>query len=397
MDGGSRKAPHRRRGFPARHPLAGQGHPARLAGKHDRSPGGSLRIARHGFHHDELHLRRQGGYHLFAPRELRHDDRERGVRHDAAKSVRDVLGQLSGNATRRPQGQCRTPRGSREGLRRPVNRTVERLMSTTRYPSFKAAACHTAPIFLDSARTIDKATSLIEEAAGNGASLIAFPESFVPGFPIWAALRAPILNHDFFLALAGEAIRLDGPEIGRIRAAARRHGVHVSLGFTEGTDASVGCLWNSNVLIGPDGAVLNLHRKLVPTFFEKLIWANGDARGLRVVQTKLGRIGMLICGENTNPLSRFALMAEGEQVHISPYPPCWPTRPPAESGGYDLRRAIEIRAGAHAFEAKVFNIVSSAFTDQSLKDRVGLADKAILDVIERSPQSVSMILDPTGG
>jgi nitrilase len=269
-------------------------------------------------------------------------------------------------------------------------------MSTTRYPSFKAAACHTAPIFLDSARTIDKATSLIEEAAGNGASLIAFPESFVPGFPIWAALRAPILNHDFFLALAREAIRLDGPEIGRIRAAARRHGVHVSLGFTEGTDASVGCLWNSNVLIGPDGAVLNLHRKLVPTFFEKLIWANGDARGLRVVQTKLGRIGMLICGENTNPLSRFALMAEGEQVHISTYPPCWPTRPPADSGGYDLRRAIEIRAGAHAFEAKVFNIVSSGFTDQSLKDRVGLADKAVLDVIERSPQSVSMILDPTG-
>ena len=269
-------------------------------------------------------------------------------------------------------------------------------MSTTRYPSFKAAACHTAPVFLDSARTIDKAASLIEEAAGNGASLIAFPESFVPGFPIWAALRAPILNHDFFFALAREAIRLDGPEIGRIRAAARRHGVHVSLGFTEGTDASVGCLWNSNVLIGPDGAVLNLHRKLVPTFFEKLIWANGDARGLRVVQTKLGRIGMLICGENTNPLSRFALMAEGEQVHISTYPPCWPTRPPADSGGYDLRRAIEIRAGAHAFEAKVFNIVSSAFTDQSLKDRVGLADKAVLDVIERSPQSVSMILDPTG-
>jgi nitrilase len=75
------------------------------------------------------------------------------------------------------------------------------------------------------------------------------------------------------------ALRLDGPEVGRIRARARRHGVHVSLGFTEGTDASVGCIWNSNVLICPYGAVLNLHRKLVPTFYEKLIWANGDARG----------------------------------------------------------------------------------------------------------------------
>lgn len=264
------------------------------------------------------------------------------------------------------------------------------------YPKFKAAACHVAPVFLDSARTIDKAIGLIEEACRNGASLVAFPEGFVPGFPLWAALRAPILNHDFFMALASQALHADGPEIGRIRAAARRHGIHVSLGFTEGTDASVGCLWNSNVLIGPDGSILNLHRKLVPTFYEKLVWANGDARGLRVVATEIGRVGMLICGENTNPLSRYSLMAEGEQVHISTYPPCWPTRPPAETGAYDLRRAIEIRAGAHAFEAKVFNIVSSAFADQSFKDMIAKGDKAIMEIIERSPRSVSMILDPAG-
>jgi aliphatic nitrilase len=264
------------------------------------------------------------------------------------------------------------------------------------YPAFKAAACHVAPVFLDSARTIDKALSLIEEAAGNGASLIAFPESFVPAFPIWAALRAPILNHDFFAAMAREALRVDGPEIARVRAAARRHGVHVSLGFSEGTDASVGCMWNSNILIGPDGNVLNLHRKLVPTFFEKLVWSNGDARGLRVTQTEIGRIGVLICGENTNPLSRFALMAEGEQVHISTYPPCWPTRPPTDAGAYDLRRAIEIRAGGHAFEAKVFNIVSSAFTDQTMKDAIARVDKSLVELIEGSAQSVSMIIDPMG-
>lgn len=264
------------------------------------------------------------------------------------------------------------------------------------YPAFKAAACHVAPVFLDSARTIDKAVSLIEEAAGNGASLIAFPESFVPAFPVWAALRAPILNHDFFAAMVRESLRLDGPEIARVRAAARRHGVHVSLGFSEGTDASVGCIWNSNVLIGPDGGVLNLHRKLVPTFFEKLIWSNGDARGLRVTQTGIGRIGVLICGENTNPLSRFALMADGEQVHISTYPPCWPTRPPSDAGAYDLRRAIEIRAGSHAFEAKVFNIVSSAFTDRTMKEAVAKVDPSLVEVIEGSAQSVSMIIDPMG-
>lgn len=267
---------------------------------------------------------------------------------------------------------------------------------TAHYPRFKAAACHIASAFLDSAKTIDKAVSWIGEAAGQGANLVAFPESFVPGFPVWAALRAPIVNHDFFRALAREALSVDGPEIGRIRTAARRHGVHVSLGFTEGTTASVGCLWNSNVLIGPDGSILNLHRKLVPTFYEKLIWANGDARGLRVVQTDIGRIGVLICGENTNPLSRFALMAEGEQVHISTYPPFWPTRPPSEAGAYDLRRAIEIRAGAHAFEAKVFNIVSSSFADQALKDAVAGDDRQLRDIVENSPKSVSMILDPSG-
>ena len=138
--------------------------------------------------------------------------------------------------------------------------------------------------------------------------------------------------------------------------------------FTEGTEASVGCLWNSNVLIGANGAILNHHRKLMPTFYEKLVWASGDGRGLRVVETEIGRLGMLICGENTNPLARYALMAQGEQVHMSSYPPVWPTRPVTEKGGYDLRRAIEIRAGAHAFEAKVFNIVASGAIDLSMRD-----------------------------
>jgi nitrilase len=290
-------------------------------------------------------------------------------------------------------GQAGTHR-SKEALALP--RSARKFAVTIQYPKFKAAACHVAPVFLDSARTIDKALSWIEEASNNGASLVAFPEGFVPGFPLWAALRSPIVNHEFFTGLASQSLRIDGPEIARVRASARRHGIHVSLGFTEGTDASVGCLWNSNVLIGPDGSLLNLHRKLVPTFYEKLIWANGDARGLRVVPTEIGRVGMLICGENTNPLSRFALMAEGEQVHISTYPPCWPTRPPAEDGAYDLRRAIEIRAGAHSFEAKVFNIVSSSFGDQRFKDLIAKGDKAIMDIIERSPRSVSMILDPAG-
>ncbi|UMY16745.1 carbon-nitrogen hydrolase family protein [Methylobacterium organophilum] len=264
------------------------------------------------------------------------------------------------------------------------------------YPQFKAAACHVAPVFLDSAATAEKAVALIGEAARAGAGLVVFPEGYMPGFPLWVALRAPIHNHDLFKRLAAQSVRLDGPEIGAVRAAARRHGVLVSLGFSESTEASVGCLWNANVLIGRNGAILNHHRKLVPTFYEKLVWANGDARGLRVTPTEIGRIGMLICGENTNPLARYALMAQGEQVHISTYPPAWPTRPPGESAAYDLKRAIEIRAGAHAFEAKVFNIVCSAVLDAAAKEAVCGGDTSLADIVERTPAGVSMVLDPTG-
>src|SRR5207249_875766 len=164
----------------------------------------------------------------------------------------------------------------------------------------------------------------------------------------------------------------------------------------EGTADTVGCLWNSNVLFGEDGTILNHHRKLVPTFWEKLTWANGDGAGLRVCETPLGRIGMLICGENTNPLARFALMAQGEQVHVSTYPPVWPTRDPKGGGNYDLASAIRIRAGAHSFEAKAFNIVASGFMDAAMREELATLGKDAMRVLEESPRAVSMVIGPTG-
>jgi aliphatic nitrilase len=264
------------------------------------------------------------------------------------------------------------------------------------YPAYKVAAAHVAPAFLDTEKTVAKACSLIEEAARRGARLIAFPETYVPAFPVWSALRAPIHNHDLFKRLAASAVLVPGPEIARISATARRCGIVVSLGVNEGTKASVGCIWNSNVLIGEDGAILNHHRKLVPTFFEKLTWANGDGAGLRVVETALGRIGMLICGENTNPLSRYTLMAQGEQVHVSTYPPAWPTKDPKEGGNYNLENAIRIRAGAHSFEAKCFNVVASGYMDKAMREFLGSLDREAGRILDGSPRGVSMILAPTG-
>ena len=264
------------------------------------------------------------------------------------------------------------------------------------FPAYKVAAAHVAPVFLDTDKTIAKACALIEEAARHGARLIAFPETYVPAFPVWSALRAPIYNHDLFKRLAAGAILVPGPEIARVSAAARRSGIFVSLGVNEGTKASVGCIWNSNVLIGDDGAILNHHRKLVPTFYEKLTWANGDGAGLRVVESALGRIGMLICGENTNPLARYTLMAQGEQVHISTYPPVWPTKDPKAGGNYNLENAIRIRASAHSFEAKCFNVVASGYMDKAMREMLGGLDKEAGRILDGSPRGVSMILAPTG-
>jgi nitrilase len=265
------------------------------------------------------------------------------------------------------------------------------------YPKLKVAAAHVAPVFLDTGRTVDKACSLIAEAAQAGARLIVFPEAFVPAFPIWTAIAAPILTHELFKSLASCAIEITGPEIARLKDTARRNEICVSIGFNEGTKASVGCIWNSNVLIGEDGSLLNHHRKLVPTYYEKLVWSSGDGAGLRVVETSIGRIGMLICGENTNPLARYSLMAQGEQIHISTYPPIWPTRPSREAGGYDIEQAIRIRAGAHSFEAKVFNIVASAAADDTMRAKLeAVLGASALELIDNTPQAISVVIGPSG-
>lgn len=263
-------------------------------------------------------------------------------------------------------------------------------------PRFKAAAAHAAPVWLDPAASAEKAVAWIAEAARHGAELVAFPESFIPGFPLWAALHAPIRTHEHFARFAAASVFADGPEIARIRQAAARACVFVSLGFSERDPASVGALWNSNLLISDDGAVLVHHRKLVPTFFEKLAWNPGDGDGLRVACTRLGRIGALICGENTNPLARFALMAQGEQVHVSSYPPAWPTRPPAEDGNYDNRAANRIRAAAHCFEAKCFGVVVAGCLDAAARDAIADGDRAAAEVMDATPAGASFFVDPTG-
>lgn len=264
------------------------------------------------------------------------------------------------------------------------------------FPRFRAAAVQAAPVFLDRQATVDRIESYAAEAARNGADLVVFSESYLPAFPLWNLVVPPVDQHELFRVLYEQAVPVPGPTTERLAGIARHHGVHLSVGVTERSAVSMGGLYNTNLLFDRAGRLVNRHRKLVPTWAEKLTWANGDASDLRPVDTDLGRLGVLICGENTNTLARYALLAQGEQIHIATYPPAWPFQRPDVAHRYDLARAVEIRSAAHAFEGKVFNIVASGRLDQDAVDHVARLAPDAKDILESAPPPASMILHPTG-
>ena len=265
------------------------------------------------------------------------------------------------------------------------------------YPKFRAAAVQAAPVFLDRDATIDKLDALVQKAVNEGADLIVFGESFIPAFPVWNLIYAPMDQHRFFRRLFDNAVQVPGPHTKRLSEIAKRHNVLLSVGITEKGSISMGALWNTNLLFNRDGRLLNRHRKLVPTWAEKLTWANGDASYLRPEETDIGRVGALICGENTNTLARFALLAQGEQVHIATYPPAWPFhRPGGGSHDYNLTEAIRLRSAAHAFEGKVFNVVSSCALDADAINQLSQGDSAMKELLQAAPAPVSIIVGPNG-
>jgi aliphatic nitrilase len=259
------------------------------------------------------------------------------------------------------------------------------------------AAAHLSSPMLDKQRGVEKASKWIKEAAASGAQVVVFPETFIPGFPLWNAYLSPIEAHAWFTRLAANALLADGPEIAAIAEVAARNRIVVCLGFTEVAPYSRGCMWNSNILINAEGQVVNLHRKLVPTFYEKLTWTPGDGAGLKVIETSVGRIGTLICGENGNPLARYTLMAQGEELHLSNYPPVWPFRDAEKTDArYDLADAIRFRAAAHAFEAKCFNVVAAGFLDDKSVETLAADNEHAQRILLESPRSVSMVISPSG-
>jgi nitrilase len=189
--------------------------------------------------------------------------------------------------------------------------------------SHKVAVVQHPPVTLHRDKTLERGVELLEKAAAAGARLISFPETWLPGYPEWLWRLRPgadyELTGDIHRALVENAVDLKAGDLKPLQAAARRAKVTVSVGIHERDgEFSRGTLYNTVVLVGPDGSILNRHRKLVPTNPERMVWGMGDASGLRVTQTPAGRVGSLICWENYMPLPRFSLFAQGVEIYVAP-------------------------------------------------------------------------------
>jgi nitrilase len=207
----------------------------------------------------------------------------------------------------------------------PVGETNDRqhIDEEIRPMSRKIAVIQNPPVLLDLAATLERAVASIGQVAREGAELAVFPEAFLPGYPTWIWRLRPggdmALSGEIHERLRRNAVDIDGGALSPIAEAAAQHGVTVVCGMHEIDKRYSGStLFNTVVVVGPDGTLLNRHRKLIPTNPERMVWGRGDASGLRVVDTPVGRIGCLICWENYMPLARYALYAQNMDMLVAP-------------------------------------------------------------------------------
>ena len=258
------------------------------------------------------------------------------------------------------------------------------------FKKFKAAAVQTSPVFLNVEKTIDKAISFVKEATANGANLVAFPEVFVAGYPYWNWIMTPVQGSKWYEQLYKSSVKVDDAVMKPLFAAAKNHNCHIVIGINERGD-SYGEIYNTNLIIDNTGKLIGKHRKLVPTWAEKLTWTSGDGSSLKVYNTEIGPIGTLACGENTNTLARFTLLSQGELIHIANYISL-PVAPP----DYDMAEAIKIRAAAHSFEGKLFTIVSCSTISKEIMDALKPDVPNVEELLTRKNSAFSGIIGPNG-
>jgi nitrilase len=256
----------------------------------------------------------------------------------------------------------------------------------------RVAAVQAAPVFLDRDATVEKAVGLITEAAAGGAELVAFPETWIPGYPAWifgAAGWDDAAQKRVFGRLNSNAVEVPSAAVDALCRAAKQAGAVVAMGMTERDGrSSRGTLYNSILYVSGRGEVLGVHRKLMPTHAERIVWGQGDGSTLHVFETVVGRVGGLACWEHWMPLTRFAMHAKGEQIHVA----AWP-----EVGDPELHR---FATRHYAFEGRCFAlcVMGARVGPEHLPDGFELADAmgATDDFVDREPTGGTCVFAPDG-
>lgn len=244
---------------------------------------------------------------------------------------------------------------------------------------YKVAAVQAAPEFLDLAKGIDKAIGLIEEAAAAGAKLIAFPEVWLPGYPWWIWLDSPAWGMQFVQRHFENALVVGSPEWQRLRDAAASHNIFVVLGFCERQDGS---LYIAQAIIDDAGEVVATRRKLKPTHAERTVYGEGDGSHLAVHATSLGRLGALSCAEHIQPLSKYAMYSQNEQVHVA----AWPSFSVYRGAAYQLSAEANLAASqVYALEGGCYVLAPCA-----------LVSDAMLDLLADTPTKRQLLLKGGG-
>jgi nitrilase len=216
----------------------------------------------------------------------------------------------------------------------------------------RAAAVQLSPVLYSCQGTTEKVCAAIAEAAKKGAQLVVFPETVLPYYPYFSFIKAPAVMGADHLKLIEESVTVPSPVTDALGQAAKRAGVVVAIGINE---RDHGTLYNAQLLFDADGSIVQCRRKITPTYHERMIWGQGDGSGLRAVDTAVGRIGQLACWEHYNPLARYAMMSEHEQIHVGMFP--------GSLVGDIFREQIEVTIRHHALESGCFVVNATGYLD----------------------------------
>jgi nitrilase len=232
------------------------------------------------------------------------------------------------------------------------------------YPKLRVAAVQAAPVYQNRDATVEKSARLIEEAAKGGAKIVAFSEAFLSGFPRNSTFETPEITRKKYLNLFKNSVEIPSKDTDLLCEVAKQNDLIVVMGLNEKERGKIGTVYNTQLFIGSDGKILGKHRKLVPTFTEKLIYGGGDGSTLDTFDTQYGKIGGLICGEHNNPLAKFALYATGEVIHIASWPPFPLTKMQMH------QEYVKFASRQYALEGKSFVIAPTGFFSQEMLDDI---------------------------